>query len=187
MDVLLKKSLKLFTTRKSIMKTIPICKGLPGLVHTSSNQVSPRNKIHATYTDWGLLSFVKNTFNGLNFAYKSPNKSPKTGIPIHRKTHKIKGAIEVFAPSLPIKPGAMSKNKITNPNNLPIKVCWLLNSFSSEVKIDSFQEIFKNTNVKIITHAETFNIMSKGIGRSPWKPTPWLKLPINNDLMSISP
>jgi hypothetical protein len=29
--------------------------------------------------------------------------------------------------------------------------------------------------------------MSKGIGRSPWKPTPWLKLPINNDLMPISP
>ena len=53
------------------------------------------------------------------------------------------------------------------PKNLPTKVCLLLNSFSSAVKIDSFQEIFKNTNVKIITHAETFNIMSKGIGRSP--------------------
>ena len=45
---ILKKSLKLFTTTKSIMKTIPICKGLPGLVHTSSNQVIPRNKTHAT-------------------------------------------------------------------------------------------------------------------------------------------
>ena len=53
------------------------------------------------------------------------------------------------------------------PKNLPTKVCLLLNSFSSAVKIDSFQEIFKNTNVKIITHAETFNIMSKGTGRSP--------------------
>ena len=35
------------------------------------------------------------------------------------------------------------------PKNLPTKVCSLLNSFSSAVKIDSFQEIFKNTNVKI--------------------------------------
>ena len=131
------------------MKTIPICKGLPGLVHTSSNQVSPRNKTQATYTDWGLLSFVKNIFKGLNFAYKSPNKSPKMGIPIHRNTHKIRGAIEVLAPSPPIKPGAMSKNKIMKPKNLPTKVCSLLNSFSSVVKIDSFQEIFKNTNVKI--------------------------------------
>ena len=61
----------------------------------------------------------------------------------------------------------MSKNKIMKPKNLPTKVCSLLNSFSSVVKIDSFQEIFKNTNVKIITHAETFNIVSKGIGRSP--------------------
>ena len=45
------------------------------------------------------------------------------GIPIHRNTHKIRGAIEVLAPSLPTKPGAMSKNKIINPNNLPVKVC----------------------------------------------------------------
>jgi len=169
------------------MKTIPICKGLPGLVHTSSNQVSPRNKTHATYTDLGLLSFVKNIFKGLNFAYKSPNKSPKIGIPIHRNTHKIRGAIEVLASSPPINPGAISKNKIMKPKNLPTKVCSLLNSFSSAVKIDSFQEIFKNTNVKIITHAETFSIMSKGIGRSPWKPTPWFKLPVNKALIWVSP
>ena len=114
-----------------------------------------------------LLSFVKNIFKGLHFASKSPNRSPKIGIQIHSSTYKISGAIEVLASSLPINPGAISNKKIIKPKNFPTKVCSLLNSFSSTVKIDSFQEIFKNTNVKIITHAETFNIMSKGIGRSP--------------------
>ena len=149
------------------MKTIPICKGLPGLVHTSSNQVSPRNKTQATYTDLGLLSFVKNIFKGLNFAYKSPKSKPRIGTPIHKNTHKTKGVIETVADSLFIKPGTVSKLSINKPNNLPLGDCLVGKRVSFEVRIDSFHEAFKNTKVRTIVRTAALSTMLKGIGKSP--------------------
>ena len=105
--------------------------------------------------------------SGLNFAYKSPKRSPRTGTPIHKKTHKISGVIETVAVSLFIKPGTVSKAKINNPNNFPLVDCLVEKSVSFEVKIDSFQETFKKTKVRTIVKTAAFNIMSKGIGKSP--------------------
>ena len=51
------------------------------------------------------------------------------------------------------------------PNNFP-KIDGLLSStVSSATSTDSFQETFKKTNVKMMTNAETFKTVSKGIGR----------------------
>ena len=105
--------------------------------------------------------------SGLNFAYKSPKRSPRTGTPIHKKTHKISGVIETVAVSLFIKPGTTSRDKTNNPNNFPLVDCLVEKSVSSEVRIDSFQETFKKTKVRTIVKTAAFNIMSKGIGKSP--------------------
>ena len=74
--------------------------------------------------------------------------------------------------SLPINPGAISKNKINAPKDLPIAPCLLSNNYSSEVNIDSFQETLRKTNVNIITQAATLRTVSKGIGKSPTLPMP---------------
>ena len=41
--------------------------------------------------------------------------------------------------------------------------------------MDSFHDTFKNTKVKTITNPDMFNTVSKGIGRSPTLPIPWLR------------
>ena len=111
-------------------------------------------------------------FRGLNFAYTSPNSSPRVGTPIHRKTHKISGVTETVAASSFIKPGTVSKTKIKNPNNFPVRLSLLLKDSSLGGIIDSFQEIFKYTNVINTTSAEEFKTISKGIGKSPTFTTP---------------
>jgi hypothetical protein len=94
------------------------------------------------------------------------------GTPIHRKTHKISGATEVFDDSFPIMPGAIRKNKIKAPNIFPMILCLSSKISFDGTTIDSFQEIFKYTNVITTTRAEAFNTISKGIGRSPIFTTP---------------
>ena len=86
--------------------------------------------------------------SGLNFAYKSPKISPSTGTAIHRNIHKIRGVIDVFAGSLFIKPGTVSKRSIKKPKSFPDRDCFVENSDSFEVSIDSFQETLRKTNVK---------------------------------------
>ena len=71
-----------------------------------------------------------------------------------------------------LRPGAISKNNNKNPNNLPIKFPLSLKNSSLWVINDSFQEIFKYTNVINTTRAEEFSTISKGIGKSPTFTTP---------------
>tara|TARA_B100000989_G_scaffold295589_1_gene276994 strand:+ start:706 stop:1164 length:459 start_codon:yes stop_codon:yes gene_type:complete len=146
---------------------IPICLGFPGLVQTSSNQVKQINKNDAIYTFLDTPSRFTSIDKGLNFAYKSPKRSPRTGTPIHKKTHKIKGVIETFADSLLIKPGIVNKIRTKRPNIFPLGDCFVENSFSSEVKIDSFQETFKKTKVTTTVKTAAFKTILKGIGKSP--------------------
>ena len=102
----------------------------------------------------------------MNFEYTSPKKRPSTSIPIHKKTHNIKGEMDVLATSSLTTPGRTINNKIISPNNLPKIDGLLLSTASSATSTDSFQETFKKTNVKMMTNAETFKTVSKGIGRS---------------------
>ena len=104
---------------------------------------------------------------GLNFAYRSPKRSPRTGTPIHKNTHKISGVIETVADSLFAKPGTISNAKIYNPNNFPLNDCLVEKRVSLDIKIDSFQETFKNTKVTTIVKTAALRTISKGIGRSP--------------------
>ena len=105
-------------------------------------------------------------------ATSSPNNKPRTGTPIHKKTQSKRGDIDVFADSLLTIPGAISRNNNKNPNNFPIKFPLSLKNSSLWVINDSFQEIFKYTNVINTTRAEEFNTTSKGIGKSPTFTTP---------------
>ena len=157
---------------KSNIKTIPILKGFPGFLQTSSNHVSPTNKMQAKYTDLGLFELIENKFRGLNFAYTSPKNKPRTGTPIHKKTHSKRGVTDVCADSLLTIPGVTSKNKIKNPNNFPVRLPLVLKDSSLVTIIDSFQEIFKYTNVINTTRAEEFKTISTGIGKSPTFTTP---------------
>ena len=106
---------------------------------------------------------------------KSPKSKPRTGTPIHKKTHKISGVIDTVAASLFIKPGTVSKAKIKNPNNFPLVDCLVEKSVSFEVRIDSFQETLRKTNVKTTTNTAAFKTRSNGIGKSPTFIIPCLK------------
>ena len=103
----------------------------------------------------------------MNFAYKSPKRSPRTGTPIHKKTHKIKGVTETLAASLFTKPGTVSKTSTRRPRSFPLEDCFVEKSFSSEVKIDSFQETFKKTKVTTTVKTAAFKTILKGMGKSP--------------------
>ena len=103
----------------------------------------------------------------MNFAYKSPNIRPRTGTPIHKKTHKIKGVIETLAASSFTNPGTINKISTKSPKSLPVGDCFVENSFSSDVKIDSFQETFRNTKVTTTVKTAAFSTMLNGIGKSP--------------------
>jgi hypothetical protein len=140
---------------------------LPGLVQTSSNQVKQINRNDATYTFLESPSRFTIIDRGLNFAYKSPKRSPITGTPIHKKTHKIKGVTETLAASLFTKPGTVNKTSTKRPRSFPLGVCFVEKSLSSEVKIDSFQETFKNTKVTTTVKTAAFNTILKGMGKSP--------------------
>jgi hypothetical protein len=103
----------------------------------------------------------------LNFAYKSPNRRPRTGTPIHKKTHNIKGVIETLAASLFTKPGTVNKTSTKRPKSFPLGDCFVEKSLSSDVKIDSFQETFRNTKVRTTVKTAALRTILNGIGKSP--------------------
>ena len=89
--------------------------------------------------------------------------------------------MDVLATSSLTTPGRTINNKIISPNNLPKIDGLLLSTASSATSTDSFQETFKKTNVKMMTNAETFKTVSKGIGKSPTLPIPCRKFSkVNN-------
>ena len=67
----------------------------------------------------------------------------------------------------------MNEKNIINPNTLPDKDCLVENKVSWEVSIDSFQEVFRKTNVTTITNTAAFKTISNGIGKSPTLIIPW--------------
>ena len=75
--------------------------------------------------------------------------------------------MDVFASSLPINPGKISKDKTNRTKTFPEMLCFLASTTYFSMSTDCFQETFKKTNVRTITHAEIFKTVSKGIGRSP--------------------
>ena len=134
--------------------------------------MSPRNKADASQTVEGFFSGDGIIDRGLNFEYMSPKTRPSTGTPIHKNTQIISGVIDVLASSLPINPGRINKDNIKTPNIFPNQGCLCSTITSFFTSTDFFQEIFKKTKVKIITQAETFKTVSKGMGRSPTLPIP---------------
>ena len=94
----------------------------------------------------------------MNFAYKSPKRSPRTGTPIHKKTHKIRGVTETLAASLFTKPGTVSKTSTRRPRSFPLEDCFVEKSFSSDyfkITLDNKRIIYSGILIKRASPTET--------------------------------